>query len=176
MITRRIIAAAVVTAWLAAGCGGGQQAAAPLETRPLEENKALEIVAADITERGFRPAPPVKVELGNQAWLECDIAVDGEKIAIEYLTDQDRRQAVDIPPPAPGSRLHVVPGRLEPAQPGLPGDPVYVFLIDDRKYVYQYNPTSDRRADVTVAEVEDRLRRDLADFLTWYEGNKAKAE
>ncbi len=161
---------------VAAGCGGGQKAATPLETRPLEENKALEIIAAGIAERGFQQAGPVKADLGNKLWLECDMRIAGEQIAIQYLTEQDRRKAIDIPPPAQGSRLHVIPARLEPAEPGLQGDPIYVYIIDDRKYVYHYNPTSDRRADVTFGEVEDRLRRDLADFLTWYEGTKAQGQ
>jgi hypothetical protein len=172
----RFASISIIALCAAAGCGGGQRVAAPLETRPLEESKALELVAAAVAERGFQQSGPLKVELGNKAWLECDIGLAGEKIAIEYMTEQDRREAIDIPPPAPGSRLHVIPARLEPAQPGLSGDPVYVYIIDDRKYVYHYNPTSDRRADVTLGEVEDRLRRDLADFLTWYEGTKAQGQ
>jgi hypothetical protein len=167
---------AIYAGGLAAGCGGGQKTAAPLETRPLEESKALGIVAEVIGDRGFQQDGPVKVELGNQVWLECDVRVAGERIAVEYLTEQDRRQNADIPPPAQGSRLHVIPGKLEPAQPGLQGDPIYVFVVDARKYVYHFNPTSDRRADVTLGEVEDRLRRDLADFLTWYEGTKAEGK
>ncbi|HUT78687.1 MAG TPA: hypothetical protein VM285_13415 [Polyangia bacterium] len=176
MIRSGQLPVALIASLLVAGCGGGQKATTPLETRSLEESKALEIVVAAIAERGFQQAGPVKVELGNKSWLECDVSVAGEKIAVEYLTEQDRREVVDIPPPAQGSRLHVIPARLEPAQPGLQGDPIYVYIIDDRKYVYQYNPTSDRRADVTLGEVEDRLTRDLDDFLTWYEGTKAQAQ
>jgi len=164
---------ALLATWFCTGCGGGQQGAASIETRPLEESRALEIVARVVTGRGFQVTGPTKVDLGGEVWLECDLGVAGERMVIEYLTEQDRRRSGDIPPPAPGSKLHVIPARFEPSQPGLQGDPTYVFVIDDRKYVYHHNPTSDRRADVTLAEVEDRLRRDLIDFLTWYESTRA---
>ena len=53
---------------------------------------------------------------------------------------------------------------------------MYVYLIGEKDYEYQPNPTSENRAAVTFREVESRLRRDLADFITWYETSKAKGE
>ena len=78
--------------------------------------------------------------------------------------------------PAQGSRLHVVPGRVVPEEAGVQGEPVYIYVVDDRKYVYHYNPTSEHRADVTYLEVDSRLRRDTADFLSWYESTKTPEE
>jgi hypothetical protein len=65
----------------------------------------------------------------------------------------------------------VISGRLAVLD-GQKAPPVYVFFIDSQKFVYHVNPTSEVRADVTFLEVDSRLRRDLADFLSWYEGAK----
>ena len=92
---------------------------------------------------------------------------------MKYLTEADRKLLGPIPDPAPGSRLHVLLAYTEPDADGK-REPVYVFFIDDRKFVYHFNPTSDRRANVTFVEVDARLRRDLADFLSWYESAVVK--
>lgn len=158
---------------LAAGCGGPQQETAKLETRPLEEAKASDIIAAVLTERGYVASRDVKIELSTKMVFDCDFRVDGQTIALEYVTRQDRTTMGVIPPPAPGSRLHVLPAKVVPDDPSTQGEPIYVYIIDENKYEYQFNPTSENRADVTFLEVESRMRRDLADFLTWYETSKA---
>jgi hypothetical protein len=165
------IMTAVAIGWV--GCGGGQAQAEHLETRPLEESKAFEIIIEVVGERGFTLVEDVMVEISTEARFPCDFRANGHRIAIEYLTDKDRRTIGHIPPPAPGSRLHVVPGRAVADDPNTKGEPIYVYFIDERKYVYHYNPTSEVRADVTYLEVDSRMRRDLADFLSWYETSRA---
>jgi len=154
-------------------CGGRQKQSADLETRPLEESKALEIISNMLTERGYITARDVEIELSTKTRFKIDFQVNGHKMAIEYLTRQDRTTIGDIPPAAVESRLHVLPAKVVSEDPGVQGEPVYVFIIDEKKYIYQYNPTSENRSDVTYLEVESRLRRDLADFLSWYESSRA---
>lgn len=158
------------------GCGGGQQGAGSLETRPLEEARALEIAAEMLGERGFQIEKNVEVKLANETAFACDYRASEESIALEYMTEQDRESMGPVPPAAPGSRLHVIPARAASEDPGEQGESLYVFVLDDRKYLYQYNPTSENRADVTFLEVDSRLRRDLADFLSWYETNQVEQE
>jgi len=157
-------------------CGGQQQPQAKLETRPLEEAKAHEIIVSVLTGRNYAVTTKAEIQLATKAVFPCDFRVVGEKIAIEYVTAQDRIAIGQIPPAAQGSRLHVLPASAVPEDPAAQGEPVYVFFIDDGLYEYQYNPTSQNRADVTFGEVESRLRRDLADFLSWHEnsGNRSK--
>ncbi len=155
------------------GCGGQQKQSADLETRPLEESKALEIISNMLTERGYLTTRDVEIELSTKARFKIDFRVNGHKMAIEYLTRQDRTTIGDIPPAAVESRLHVLPAKAVSEDPGEQGEPVYIFIIDEKKYIYQYNPTSENRSDVTYLEVESRLRRDLADFLSWYESSRA---
>jgi hypothetical protein len=166
------ISAQVVTAAVFLGCGAPQEVK-QLETRPLEEQKALEIIGEVLAERGYKATQGAAIELSTTTRFTCDFRVVGHKMAIEYLTDKDRKVIGHIPPAASGSRLHVLPARAVSEDPDAPGEPIYVYFVDARKYVYQYNPTSDVRADVTFLEVDSRMRRDLADFLSWYEAAAA---
>lgn len=157
-------------------CSGAQQQNAALETRPLEEPKAIDIIGAVLKERGYTAMAGSKIELSTKAVFECDFRVNDTRMVIEYLTAQDSTNIGAIPPMAPGSRLHVVPAKTVPDDPSEQGEPVYVYFIKSSKYVYQFNPTSENRADVTFLEVEARMRRDLTDFITWYETAKAKEQ
>jgi hypothetical protein len=156
------------------GCGASEKHAANIDVRPMEENKAFEIIEEMIAERTYLFEKDVGVALTNKIPFKCDFRVKNNAIAIEYLTEQDRLALGEIPPPAAGSRLHVLQGQTVPSAPGLPAEPVYILFIDDRNFVYHFNPTSEQRADVTFMEVDSRLRRDLADFLSWYETKVVK--
>jgi len=153
-------------------CGGAQTNSDNLDTRPLEETKAFEIINQILTERGYLLSRDVRVKIATDAAFPCDFRINGNKIAIEYLTQQDRLTIGNIPAAAPGSRLHVLPAKAVSEDPNVQGESIYIFFIDESDYIYQYNPTSNHRADVTFMEVDSRLRRDLADFLTWYENSR----
>jgi hypothetical protein len=172
-MTRPIsIAVAIAMCMIPAeGCGSRQSGSEAVDKRPLEESKAALIIEEILTERGYSWTGDVPVSLPNGVTFNCDYVIKGESIAIEYLTETDRDMMGTIPPPAEGSRLHVVAGRLVLPEGETPV-PLYVFFIDSRKFVYHFNPTPAVRADVTFLEVDSRLRRDLADFLSWYEGTK----
>ncbi|MDD5309479.1 MAG: hypothetical protein PHU25_19350 [Deltaproteobacteria bacterium] len=166
--------AAALLLFSAAGCGGGQKEQKTLDTRPLEESRAFEIISQMMQERGFKAVRDVQIELSNQVRFPCDLRAEGQAFCIEYLTDRDRLDIGMVPPPAVGSRLHVLSARTISDDPSVAIEPIYVFFIDDRKFVYQYNPTSDNRADITYQEVESRLRRDVSDFLSWYDSYRVK--
>ncbi len=153
-----------------AGCGGRQGPPVQIETRPLEKGKAVAIIEEMLAERGYTWDKEVPVQVAGGVEFNADFKVRDQAIAIEYLTEQDRVRMGEIPPAAEGSRLHVLVGRTVSGTTGIPSK-VYVFFIDDRKFVYHSNPTSEVRADVTFLEVDSRLRRDMSDFLSWYENN-----
>jgi hypothetical protein len=171
-LTRAMAAAFLLV--LTAGCGGGQKEQRTLDTRPLEESRAFEIISKMMQERGFKPVRDVEVELTNQVRFPCDLRAEGQAFCVEFLTDPDRLEIGMVPPPAAGSRLHVLSARTVSNDPSAATEPIYVFFIDDRKFVYQYNPTSDNRADITYQEIESRLDRDVSDFLSWYESYRMK--
>jgi len=163
------LAVALLLSTLAVGCGGAQSGEAKLDTRPLEEPKVFEILNAVLAERSYTAETDVTIELTTQARFKADFRVVGQKIAIEYLTEQDRIEIGLIPPAAAGSRLHVLQANTVPSDPKQAGETLYVFFLDDRSYAYQFNPTSENRADITFTEVQTRVKRDLIDFFTWYE-------
>jgi hypothetical protein len=151
---------------LLSSCGGSQQVNT-IDSRPLSENQAIEIISKVLSQRGYSATVDQMVTLSNGATVVCDIRVANESISIEYLNKQDKVEVGSVPPPATGSRLHVLPAQFKDASEAVSS--MYVFLLDEDKYVYQHNPTSDMRADVTYHEVESRLTRDLNDFISWYE-------
>jgi hypothetical protein len=152
------------------GCGGRQTGQTQIETRPMEKGKAISIIEEMLAERGYSWDKDVPVQVTGTAEFSCDFRVKGEKIAIEYLSAEDRARIGEIPPPAEGSRLHVINGRAVSADSAVPSR-LFVLFIDDRKFVYHSNPNSEVRADVTIQDVDARLRRDIADFLSWYENS-----
>jgi hypothetical protein len=168
------VAAALALVSLGAGCGGSQTGPTKLDTRPLEEQKAFDVIKAVLAERGYTAEADVAIELTTKARFQADFRLTGQKIAIEYLVDQDRIEIGAIPPPATGSRLHVLQATTVPADPKQAGETLYIFFLDDRNYLYQFNPTSENRADITLNEVQSRLKRDVVDFLTWYEATQGK--
>jgi hypothetical protein len=155
------------------GCGGRQSAPVQIETRPLEEGKAISIIEESLAERGYAWDKDSSVQAAGTGEFAADFQVKGEKLVIEYLTAEDRARIGQIPPAAEGSRLHVVNGRAVDRDTGVPFR-VFVFFIDDRKFLYHANPTSKVRADVTFLEVDSRLRRDISDFISWYENSKKR--
>jgi hypothetical protein len=170
---RRAALAALLGALAAAlstGCGGAQTEAVKLETMPLEEQKAFDIFDEVLKERGYTAEKDVTVELTTKARFAADVRVVGKRVAIEYLRQQDKIEIGLIPPPAAGSRLHVLQSNTVPADPkATPPETIYIFFLDEKNYEYQYNPTSENRADITFTEVQSRLKRDVIDFFTWYE-------
>lgn len=163
----------ILIAILFTNCGGDQKQQAALETRPLEETKAHEIIKSVLHNRGYSAQRDVPIKLATNTQFNVDFSIKGHAIVIEYLTEQDNIKTGQLPPKAESSRLHVLPGRLVSADPNKPSEPIYIYIIDAQKYIYQYNPTTEHRADVTFLEVDSRLRRDLADFLSWHESQLA---
>ncbi|MDJ0765435.1 MAG: hypothetical protein QNJ97_20815 [Myxococcota bacterium] len=151
------------------GCGGPQTQQPDLDIRSLEENRALEIIEEVLAERGYRFEKDAGVAFANQRTFKADVKVKDHAMAIEYLTDHDIESIGEIPDPAAGSRLHVIAAKSLPKDPSGRVKPAYILFIDSRKFTYHFNPTSDQRADVTFLEVDSRLRRDLADYISWYE-------
>ncbi len=159
----------------ALSCGGARTGNAPVELRPLEENKALDIAGSVLAEKGYQVYLNQTVTLSNGTTFSCDLRVAGKGIAIEYITAVDASQTGPIPPPAEGSRLHVIPATILPppeqlqVDPATPAENAYIFILNEDNYPYHFNPTPETRSEVTYLEVENRLRRDLKDFLAWYE-------
>lgn len=169
MRTLAILILAAFSLFGAFSCGGKQQASPTLEIRPLEEAKAHDIIEEILKQRGYTFQKNIHVQLKTGASFPADYKIQGHKLAVEYLTEQDLSTTDNIPPAAEGSRLHVLSGSVLPGPGQADPEQVFIFFIHAKDFMYHFNPTPDHRADVTVLEVDSRLRRDLHDFLSWYE-------
>ncbi|MBN2804587.1 MAG: hypothetical protein JXR91_15950 [Deltaproteobacteria bacterium] len=154
-------------------CGAAQVQTTPIELQPLEEFKALEIIRNTLALKGYKIAPSATVTLSNNSTFNTDISVVNEQISVEYVTEQDTRDKGYMPATAAGSRLHVLPATIKISETVT--SPTYILILNEDQYMYHARPTPDLRAPVTYHEVENRLIRDLNDFLSWYE-KSAKAQ
>ena len=163
-----LAALAAGAALVALGCGGGQAEVAKLETRPFEEQKALEVIEKALAGRGYAAERDAEIELTTGTRFKADFRITGQRIAIEYVTGQDRAEIGFVPPAAAGSRLHVLQAKtVVPADAAAPSETVYIFFLSDADFTYQHNPTAEYRADVTITEVRSgRSRRRLMRSVT----------
>lgn len=170
-----ILACALALSWCAGlGCGPRQNGSVHIDTRPLEEDKASLIIEEILAKRGYAWDEKKPLQLSNGTQFYVDYQIKNEAIAIELLTEEDLRRIGAIPPAAEGSRLHVISGRSEAEGEGGRAETIFVLFLDTRELSYNANPSFDARADVTFLEVDSRMRRDLADFISWHEDSKAQ--
>ena len=144
-----LLVALLITA--AIGCQKTQKTATPLDIRPLGENDAFAVLEALLAERNYQWDRDVPVGITANQEFACDYRVRGHKIAVEFLSEQDRIQIGSIPAPAAGSRLHVIQayalGEATPSggsasaasKPRQAREPIYILFIDDRNFTYHFN-------------------------------------
>ncbi len=166
----RLILIPVLSVLGISSCGGHQAPPPIIETRPLEKGKAQAIIEEVLTESGYGFEKDARVMVTRGTEFGVDYKIEGEPVAIEYLSQKERQAIGELPPPGEGSRLHVLNGQLMTGVDGVISK-VFVLFIDDRNFIYHANPTSEVRADVTFLEVDSRLRRDVSDFIGWYENS-----
>jgi hypothetical protein len=160
----------ILTLVITAACAAPQVHEQKIELQPLEEYKAIEIITSTLASRGYKKAPETTIQLSNNTQFICDFTVAGESIALEYVTDKDTQVKGVIPDAAAGSRLQVIPATAIATDANAAASPsIYLMVIKDKDYMYHARPTPEMRAPVTFHEVENRLRRDITDFLSWYE-------
>jgi hypothetical protein len=152
----------------ALGCGPAPRPAAPSreDLRSMTEARALELVTEVLDERGFAHESGWSVDVGYEAALPVDLHLTGTSFGIEWISGEDReRLGEQLPRPAPGGQLRVMPGA------GANAD-VSILVLDFE--TYRYDPDRERveRGSPGVREVESRLRRDVIDFLEYVRGQQ----
>jgi hypothetical protein len=143
---------------LLAACGA-PPARAPNPTRPLEERRAIEIIVQAFQDERDRPVHGYPIGLGAGATLDVDVAAQGKKYGVAYVTSKERSTlGATLPPrdPAMGDALQLVSGL------GQDGD-ARVLVLYDSDYVYDDQVGADHEETTVTAEL--KLRRDVRDFL-----------
>ena len=167
--TAVLITAAVVLA----ACSGGQKSATGPRTdlKPFKEIDTIELFEKVFQEKGYetsRKEPIYIVDDGE--WL-IDLWVKGDALplVVEYLTADDREKlAGKLKSSKVGDKFKLVAVALEEIKAGQElnqANSRFAVIFDDRDYVYQPNPTSEDRYDITIFEIEKRIRKDAVDVI-----------
>lgn len=149
---------------LVVGCGGPDPRA-PHPTRPLDERRAIEIIANAFRDEHISAAQGPEVALAAGQVLEVDVAGAGKRFGVAYVTASEREKLGNaLPPrdPARGDALQLVSGI------GSDGDARVLVLLDSD---YLYDDQAGEQREMTTVTAELKLRRDVRDFLV-----KAKSE
>jgi len=128
-------------------------------TRPLDERRAIEIILAAFADERDHPVPGRMVRLSQGNDLEVDVAAQGKKYGVAYITANERvRLGVALPArePSMGDALQLVSGQ------GDEGD-ARVLVLQDTSYLYDDHVGEQHRETTVTAEL--KLRRDVRDFL-----------
>jgi hypothetical protein len=145
---------------LVVSCSGAQTPDEPRAApRPLDEARAIELVAEVLLEIGVTGEAHRPVRLANVDF-QLDVAVVGKPVGLELLTDANRQTlSAALGHRRAAGQLRVVAAD----EPG--GGRVDVLILDDQDYRYDPDPIEHEGGAPTIQEVEGRFRRDLRDFF-----------
>lgn len=156
MMTRPTIALGLVSLATFLGCGG-PDAKAPNPTRPLDERRAIEIIIRGFRDEGDHPVPGRKVDIAEGKQLEIDVASEGRKFGVAYVTDNERLALGDvIPKPSNDDQLHLVRGLEDESESRI-------LVLHD--VAYRYDDQVGTTHDQTTISAELKLNRDVRDFV-----------
>jgi hypothetical protein len=128
-------------------------------TRPLDERRAVEVIAEVFREEREQPLQGSDVSLSAKVRLHVDIWAAGKRFGIAYVTADERGNlGSTIPPrdPAKGDALLLVTGI------GTDSD-ARVCVLSDSDYLYDDQVGDAHEKSTLTAEL--RLKRDARDFL-----------
>ena len=155
---RRLLVAWPILLWTVAACAA-REARSPNPMRPLDELRALAVIAQAYKEVGAAATDGRPVRLATGRSLRVDIGTDGHRYGVAYLTSADQSALdakADLPPRTPGGDLPVVQG----AGPDVDAVILVLFAED-----YQSDDFLGTGREATGITAERRLARDVRDFL-----------
>ena len=132
---------------------------APNPTRPLDERRAVEIILQAFRDERDAPVRGHPVPLAPGKTLEVDVASQGKKYGVAYVTSNERTElgaALPARDPSMGDALQLVSGA------GDQGD-ARILVLHDADYVYDDQVGEEHEETTVTAEL--KLRRDVRDFL-----------
>jgi hypothetical protein len=140
---------------LSVGCGPEQPKAAN-PVRPVDEPRAVRIIANALRDSGVQPEPQRRVQLAPGRNVELDVTVRGHQWGIAYVM-QDERKSVDedVPPNLSADSLLVLRGR------GPDSDARILVLLASN---YMSDDTVGDEREASTVAAEHRIARDVRDF------------
>ncbi|HTM44966.1 MAG TPA: hypothetical protein VL137_08430 [Polyangiaceae bacterium] len=150
----------VVALW---GCSQ-EPARAPNPVRPIDEPRAVRIIANAIRDAGKMPIAPRSIQLEGGDSLQIDVGVSGRQLGVAYVTDSDRKTMKGLGSPTSPDDLLVMHGIG-------PDIETRVLIMRAENYMSDDNTVGDQREASTVT-AENRISRDVRDFLVQAESAK----
>jgi hypothetical protein len=157
-LLRLVSVPAYMLATLALACGGPPPRTAN-PARPLEERRAVEVIAEVFREENEGPIAGNDVSLSLQGRLLIDVQAAGKRFGVAYVTGKERSElgrALPARDPNMGDALQLVSGL------GTDGD-ARVCVLYDTDYLYDDQVGEAHEKSTMTAEL--KLRRDVRDFL-----------
>lgn len=142
---------------LAMGCSSGG-ARAPNPTKPIDERRAVEVIARAMRDGRLDPAAGRDERLGGKT-IHIDVGVQGKLFGVAYITADEAQQLGDaIPTPNhKDEKLKLVPvGERGKA---------YVLLLFQQNYLY--DDLAGAAHTQTMITAEGALARDVRDFVSY---------
>ncbi len=158
-------------ALLLTACAGTRipHAAAPharaIRERSLDETRALALIDELLLEARLEPTRGWQVRLpAEHSPLPVDLRVGDSEVGVEWISERDRARYGDLlPRPDPGGQLRV----LAAADPHAGHPRALVLVLDHESYRYSANARAALDGAPDENDVEQRLRRDLKDFIDY---------
>jgi hypothetical protein len=143
---------------LAAACGGTPAKSAN-PTRALDERRAVQVIAQAFHDERDAPVPGSPIQIADGKKLEVDVASDGRKYGVAYVTPNERQAlgaALPAKAPGMGDALQLVHGIGADAERR-------VLVLHDTDYVYD-DQIGTAHEETTIT-AERKLARDVRDFI-----------
>jgi len=140
------------------GCGP-PEARAPNPTRPIDEGRALKLMAQALSADGLEALPPRMVTLSGGTQVRLDVGVNGRELGFVYLTASDVRELGSNPLAKradAGNELIVRAGEGD-------DEKMHIVILYATDYLYDDNVGEDHEA--TAITAENKLDRDTRDFI-----------
>jgi hypothetical protein len=147
-----------VLAMVAAACAA-PEAKQPNPMRPIDERRAIPIIAQGFKDESETPSEGRDIRLATGKSLRIDVASAGHKFGVAYITAADLATLdakADLPPHTPTGDLPIVQGT------GPDAEAVVLILFADD---YQYDDLAGEQHEVTTITAEKKLMRDVRDFI-----------
>ncbi|MCA9608581.1 MAG: hypothetical protein KC619_23420 [Myxococcales bacterium] len=151
----------------AAGCGASSRStssSSEAQNRTLDETRALLLIEEVLVENGIPRNHAWSVPIQHGVDLEVDLRLAQSRFGIEWMSPQDRADLGDaIPGPTTTGNLRIVPGYGD-------GHDEQILVLEHSTYDFVNEREHVQGGRAGARETEERLRRDVLDFIHYVQG------
>jgi hypothetical protein len=156
--SRTIAGLGLLLAWALSACGA-PPAKAPLRQRPIDEARALKLIAESMEKDGVKADAPLEMTVSGKR-LRLDVPIQGRKVGVVYLSANDVAELGEHPI----AHKKSLPGDQFVFHTGTAEEGSYHFVV---LYAtdYQYDDNEGVQHEATIITAENKLDRDVRDFV-----------